>query len=80
MRLEQRPMCAPVAARFGHSLPPLFGHCRCFLCGYESGLPLPLSDDQPNWIECEVCGLDNELPPGPLPEAVATGRVPTRFF
>jgi hypothetical protein len=56
------------------------GFCRCFLCGHESRLLLPLDPDQPNWIECEWCGLDNEIPEGVRAEPVVVGRVPTRIF
>lgn len=62
------------------SLLPLFGWCRCFLCGHESVIPLPLSKDQPNWIECEWCELDNEIPAGALADPVVLGRVPERIF
>ena len=80
MRLDRSPPCAPDVWRIRCSLPPRFGFCRCFLCGHESGLPLPLDIDQTNWIECEECGLDNEIPPGGFDGPVVVGRVPTRIF
>ena len=80
MRLDPVPSCAPrLGCVFSPSV-PLFGRRRCFLCGHESGIPLPLAADQPNWIECEECGLDNEIPAGTPKAPVITGRVPTRFF
>jgi hypothetical protein len=79
MRLDRPLSCAPDAPAVRASLPPLFGFCRCFLCGHESGIPLPLAADQRNSIECEWCGLDNEIRGAPE-EAVIAGRVPTRFF
>jgi hypothetical protein len=80
MRLDHGSSCAPDAGCVRSSLPPLFGFCRCFLCGHESGIPLPLAKDQRNWIECEWCGLDNEIPAGTVGEPVVAGSVPTRFF
>ncbi len=59
---------------------PALGRCRCFLCGHESSIPLPLAEGQPNWIECERCGLDNEIPAGVALSPLIRGRVPTRFF
>jgi hypothetical protein len=59
---------------------PVHGWCRCFLCGHESAIHLPLAWDQPNWIECERCELDNEIPAGTILEGVILGRVPTRVF
>ncbi len=59
---------------------PALNYCRCFLCEHESGIPLPLSKDQPNWIECERCGIDNEIPADAPDRFILTGRVPTRFF
>jgi len=53
--------------------------CRCFLCKELSAIPLPLTPGQPNWIECEYCGLDNEIPEGTAGRTLA-GQVPTRFF
>jgi hypothetical protein len=75
MRLDWSPSRAPDIVHCRRCLPPLTA-----LCGHESGIPLPLSVDQPNWIECEYCGLDNEIPAGPGAQAVVVGSVPTRFF
>jgi hypothetical protein len=79
MRLDRGPSCAPTVERVCTSLPSLYGHCRCFLCGHESGIPLPLATNQSNWIECEGCGLDNEIPGAPAGPVVA-GSVPSRVF
>jgi hypothetical protein len=54
--------------------------CRCFFCKYPSSVPLPLTTDQSNWIECEYCGLDNEIPASEAATRLIEGRVPTRFF
>jgi hypothetical protein len=59
---------------------PVLGFCRCFLCGHDSRLLLPLDIDQTNWVECEECGLDNEVPAGTLAGPLVVGRVPTRLF
>jgi hypothetical protein len=78
MRPDHRSLCAPAPEELCSSA-PLYGFCRCFLCGHKSGIPLPLAAGQRNWIECERCGLDNEIPGAP-DAAVIAGRVPTRFF
>src|SRR5688500_8726771 len=64
MPLGQRTPCArTVALSPAASLPALWW-CRCFLCACESGVPVPLPADQTTWVECEGCGLDNEIPKG----------------
>ena len=80
MRLDHGRLRAPVVQRVRPSLFPVYGWCRCFLCGHESAIPLPLSQDQPNWIECEWCELDNEIPAGVQAEPVVLGCVPSRVF
>ena len=82
MRLEPGLSRTPVAhcvTPFSSPLPVL-GWCRCFLCGHLSAIHLPLARDQANWIECEYCGLDNEIPQGTREVPVVDGRVPTRLF
>jgi hypothetical protein len=83
MRLDDIPSRA--AARPRPLSPPArrlvgVGRCRCFLCGHESVIPLPLSPDQAHWIECEWCGLDNEIPEGTPAGPLVAGRVPTQLF
>jgi hypothetical protein len=61
-------------------LPPPTQWCRCFVCKHPTPIPLPLSADQPNWVECDHCGLDNEIPAWNVEGRLIEGRVPTRFF
>lgn len=59
---------------------PALGRVICFLCEHASSIPLRLPPGRPSWVECEHCGLDNEIPAGtPLSPAIR-GLVPTRFF
>lgn len=59
---------------------PVLGKCRCFLCSHESDILMPLSPDQRNWIECEHCEIDNEIPIGTPFTPVIQGQIPTSFF
>ena len=59
---------------------PDLGRVICFLCKHASSIPLRLPLGRPSWVECEHCGLDNEIPADtPLSPAVR-GQVPTHFF
>jgi len=80
MRLEHVSPTEPSSVCVSLCPLPVQGWCRCFFCGHESAIPLPLSADQPNWIECEWCELDNEIPAGACVDPVVCGRVPTRIF
>ena len=59
---------------------PALGRVVCFICGHASGIPLPLPPGRPSWVECEYCGLDNEIPAGTPLSAEVQGQIPTRFF
>lgn len=59
---------------------PVLGKCRCFLCKHESDILMPFSPNQSNWIECEYCEVDNEIPLGTPVAPLIFGKIPTRFF